>query len=83
MSQEQADRTRTVIVVGAGPVGCLAAISFAKMGWDVDIYEARPGKLLICVLVTDWFQLVQICGLPPPRPLPSSARLTSQYHLVE
>ncbi|KIJ16812.1 kynurenine 3-monooxygenase [Paxillus involutus ATCC 200175] len=35
-------RTRTVIVVGAGPVGCLAAISLAKMGWNVDIYEARP-----------------------------------------
>ncbi|KAG9318800.1 hypothetical protein JVU11DRAFT_901 [Chiua virens] len=31
-----------VIVVGAGPVGCLAAISLAKMGWNVDIYEARP-----------------------------------------
>lgn len=54
MSQDQqADKARTVIVVGAGPVGCLAAISLAKMGWNVDIYEARPGKLLICVLVTN------------------------------
>jgi kynurenine 3-monooxygenase len=31
------------VVVGAGPVGCLAAISFAKAGWDVLIYEGRPG----------------------------------------
>ncbi|KAG6376447.1 hypothetical protein JVT61DRAFT_2435 [Boletus reticuloceps] len=43
MSQhQQADKARTVIVVGAGPVGCLAAICLAKMGWNVDIYEARP-----------------------------------------
>ena len=54
MSQEQREnKPRTVIVVGAGPVGCLAAIFLAKMGWNVDIYEARPGKLLICVLVTN------------------------------
>ena len=34
---------RKLVIVGAGPVGCLAAISFANMGWSVDIYEARPG----------------------------------------
>jgi 2-polyprenyl-6-methoxyphenol hydroxylase-like FAD-dependent oxidoreductase len=34
---------RKVVVVGAGPVGCLAAMALAKMGWDVDIYEGRPG----------------------------------------
>lgn len=38
------DKTRTAIVVGAGPVGCLAAISLAKLGWNVVVYEARPGK---------------------------------------
>ena len=59
MSQEkQSDKAKTLVVVGAGPVGCLAAISFAKMGWHVDIYEARPGKLLICALVTNEFQLL-------------------------
>ena len=41
---QQEDKARTVIVVGAGPVGCLAAISLARMGWNVDIYEARPGR---------------------------------------
>ena len=35
--------TRKLIVVGAGPVGCLTAIALANMGWAVDIYEARPG----------------------------------------
>ncbi|KAG2157339.1 hypothetical protein DEU56DRAFT_764070 [Suillus clintonianus] len=34
--------TRKVVIVGAGPVGCLAAIAFAKMKWEVEIYEARP-----------------------------------------
>lgn len=34
---------RKAVVVGAGPVGCLAAMSLAKMGWSVDIYEGRPG----------------------------------------
>jgi 2-polyprenyl-6-methoxyphenol hydroxylase-like FAD-dependent oxidoreductase len=39
-------RKRKLVIVGAGPVGCLAAISFAKMGWSVEIYEARPGILV-------------------------------------
>ena len=58
MSDEQTDKARRVVVVGAGPVGCLAAISFAKMGWNVDIYEARPGRVSICVLGTNWFLLL-------------------------
>ncbi|KAH8833837.1 FAD/NAD-binding domain-containing protein [Flagelloscypha sp. PMI_526] len=33
---------RTVVLVGAGPVGCLAAIAFAKRGWTVRLLEARP-----------------------------------------
>ncbi|GLB35038.1 putative catalyzes the hydroxylation of L-kynurenine (L-Kyn) to form 3-hydroxy-L-kynurenine (L-3OHKyn) [Lyophyllum shimeji] len=33
---------RKVVVVGAGPVGCLAAMAFAKQGWRVDVYEGRP-----------------------------------------
>ncbi|KAG1768355.1 FAD/NAD(P)-binding domain-containing protein [Suillus occidentalis] len=36
------DTTRKVVIIGAGPVGCLAAIAFAKMNWQVQIYEARP-----------------------------------------
>ncbi|KAF8526976.1 FAD/NAD-P-binding domain-containing protein [Hysterangium stoloniferum] len=31
---------------GAGPVGCLTAIAFAKAGWKVAIYDARPDMRL-------------------------------------
>ncbi|KAI0079955.1 FAD/NAD-P-binding domain-containing protein [Panus rudis PR-1116 ss-1] len=37
---------RKAIVVGAGPVGCLSAISLAKMGWSVEVYEGRPDMRL-------------------------------------
>ena len=35
---------RNVVVVGAGPIGCLAAMAFAKRGWCVDLYESRSGQ---------------------------------------
>lgn len=35
-----------VVVVGAGPVGSLAALYAAVRGHNVEIYELRPGKLL-------------------------------------
>lgn len=35
---------RKVVVVGAGPIGCLAAMAFAKRGWRVDLYESRSGR---------------------------------------
>ena len=35
--------TRKAVIVGAGPVGCLCAIALSNMGWEVEIYEARPG----------------------------------------
>ena len=34
----------TVAVVGGGLVGTLNAIYFAQRGWNVNLYEARPGK---------------------------------------
>lgn len=37
-----------IIVVGAGPVGSLAALYAAQRGHDVEIYELRPGELLSC-----------------------------------
>ncbi|CAL1704375.1 unnamed protein product [Somion occarium] len=37
---------RKAVIIGAGPVGCLAAISLAKMGWSVEIYEGRPDMRL-------------------------------------
>lgn len=35
---------KKAVIVGGGPVGCLAALSLAKMGWEVEVYEGRPGK---------------------------------------
>lgn len=32
---------QSVVVVGAGPVGCLAALGMAQRGCSVDIYESR------------------------------------------
>ena len=37
------DTAHKAVVIGAGPVGCLTAMSLAKMGWQVDVFEARPG----------------------------------------
>jgi len=35
--------SRKAVIVGGGPVGCLSAMGLARMGWDVEIYEGRPG----------------------------------------
>ncbi|KAF9069902.1 hypothetical protein BDP27DRAFT_1402367 [Rhodocollybia butyracea] len=37
---------RKAVIIGAGPVGCLAAIMLAKRGWQVSIYEGRPDPRL-------------------------------------
>lgn len=36
-------RRRKAVIVGAGPVGCLAAVALANRGWTVDVYEGRAG----------------------------------------
>jgi kynurenine 3-monooxygenase len=41
--------TRKAVVVGGGPVGCLSALSLAKMGWVVELYEGRAGKQFLGV----------------------------------
>jgi phytoene dehydrogenase-like protein len=40
------DGKQKVVVVGAGPVGSLAALYAANRGHDVEIYELRSGKSL-------------------------------------
>ena len=35
---------RKTVVVGAGPVGSLAALYAAVRGDDVEVYEARAGR---------------------------------------
>jgi len=36
--------TQKVVIVGAGPVGSLAALYAAVRGFDVEIYELRTGQ---------------------------------------
>lgn len=36
-------RRRKAVIVGGGPVGCLAAIALANKGWTVEVYEGRAG----------------------------------------
>ena len=36
-------RRRKAVIVGGGPVGCLAAIALANKGWSVEVYEGRAG----------------------------------------
>ncbi|KAJ3735394.1 FAD/NAD-P-binding domain-containing protein [Lentinula guzmanii] len=41
MSSPNISRKRRAAVIGAGPVGCLAALMLAKRGWEVSLYEGR------------------------------------------
>ena len=40
-----AENPRSVAIVGAGPVGALMAVYLANRGWNVHVYETRPGTL--------------------------------------
>ena len=46
-------RCQKIVVVGAGPVGSLAALYAATRGDDVEIYELRGGKeyILFCFIL--------------------------------
>lgn len=37
------EQTKKALIVGAGPVGTLTALSLHKRGWKVEIWEGRPG----------------------------------------
>jgi 2-polyprenyl-6-methoxyphenol hydroxylase-like FAD-dependent oxidoreductase len=43
--EKKKKKREKVIVVGAGPVGSLAALYAANRGNDVEVYELRGGKL--------------------------------------
>jgi 2-polyprenyl-6-methoxyphenol hydroxylase-like FAD-dependent oxidoreductase len=55
-----------VVVVGAGPVGALAALYAAVRGHNVEIYELRPGTFPksrerdICVVPAHVVQIYEI-----------------------
>jgi len=40
-----------VVIVGAGPVGSLLALTLARRGHDVDVYERRPDMRLVDIAV--------------------------------
>lgn len=40
---EDSTRRQKVVIVGAGPVGSLAALYAASRGDDVEVYELRGG----------------------------------------
>ncbi len=40
----EGSKAQKVLVVGAGPVGALAALYAAERGDDVHVYELRAGK---------------------------------------
>ena len=42
----EGSKAQKVLVVGAGPVGALAALYAANRGDDVHVYELRAGKNL-------------------------------------
>lgn len=56
-------KIQKTVVIGAGPVGSLAALYAANRGHDVEVYELRGGKLslfnpLSCVHENLLFNLV-------------------------
>ena len=43
MTKTNGTRQRKALVVGAGPVGALTALSLHRRGWEVEIWESREG----------------------------------------
>ncbi|KAK7055000.1 kynurenine 3-monooxygenase, mitochondrial precursor [Paramarasmius palmivorus] len=63
----QSSRRKRAVVVGAGPVGCLAAIMLARRGWKVSLYEGRPGARSVLIffgLLDEPFLLIADLRLP-------------------
>lgn len=46
------EKKQKVVVVGAGPVGSMAALYAANRGHDVEIYELRGGESSLFTLLT-------------------------------
>ena len=44
MTKDASNQAFTVVIVGGGLVGSLAAVMFAKRGWQVELYEMRKGN---------------------------------------
>ena len=48
--QRESGEKGKIVVVGAGPVGALAAIYAAQRGFEVEVYELRNGNYIIYYL---------------------------------
>ena len=59
MSKRNSNRQK-VVVVGAGPVGALAALYAASRGDDVEVYELRDGACAFSM--KDCFQYAIFCA---------------------
>lgn len=79
------ERQRKAVVVGAGPVGCLAALALAKHCWSVEVYEGRQGvsDAKIQTLSVFLLNLSQTCAFPPLRLLLNSVPSTWLSHTGE
>jgi alkyl hydroperoxide reductase subunit AhpF len=56
-------KRQKIVVIGAGPVGTLAAIYAAKRGNDVEVYELRSGTFvcaLFYLLLSIYFYLLSV-----------------------
>lgn len=51
-------KNQKVVVVGAGPVGSLAALYAAQRGYEVEIYELRAGKFACRFSFSVWQSLL-------------------------
>ena len=49
MAQKRELEVQKVIVVGAGPVGALAALYAGNRGDEVHVYELRDGEFSFCL----------------------------------
>lgn len=49
-TQHESGQKGKIVVIGAGPVGALAAIYAAQRGFEVEVYELRNGNYIIYYL---------------------------------
>lgn len=43
-------RSRKALIIGAGPVGALTALSLDNRGWDVEVWESRDGEPILLLI---------------------------------
>jgi len=78
------ERQRKAVIIGAGPVGCLAALALARHGWSVVVYEGRSGLFDAQIQTfVSHSNLPQTYAFPLPRLLPSNVPSTWLSHTGE